>query len=504
MTSSEQAVVTETEQDSVLDAIAPRKINYSAEITESGPCRKRIKVTIPQEEISLQLEDSIGDMKKEAQVPGFRPGRVPRVLLQRRFKKEMADRVKTNLMLATLEQVEKDHKLNLISQPQLDFEAVALPDTGSMSFEMEVEVRPDFEAPAFKELKVKRPTRELSSEDVDKQYKSFLERYADLVPKEDTGAEMGDLVIADLVFTRGGEQVNVAKDIQFRVQPELRFQDGSVPSCGETLLGVKPGEKRTTKALVGTASADPALRGQEIDVTFEVNDLKFLRLPEVNEDFLGAIGFDTEEELKDALKEVLQGRLESSQRQAVRNDLMNQLIEAVPFDLPRDLVNRQTRDTMRKRVMDLRESGLSENQIRAREAELRANAFESTIRGLKEYFILDKIATELEIKVEPEDLNLEIARMAEREDESPRRIRARLERENSMDFLAIQVLENKTIDYILENVTIEDVAMVDETEIETLEESASPGGLVDAAEEAKAEAAAEAEAAAGAESEDAS
>jgi len=155
-------------------------------------------------------------------------------------------------------------------------------------------------------------------------------------------------------------------------------------------------------------------------------------------------------------------------------------------------------------VMDLRESGLSENQIRAREAELRANAFEATIRGLKEYFILDKIATSLDIKVEPEDLNLEIARMAEREDESPRRIRARLERENSMDFLAIQVLENKTIDYILENVTIEDVAMVDETEIETLEESASPGGLVDAAEEAKAEAAAEAETASESESEVAS
>ena len=169
---------------------------------------------------------------------------------------------------------------------------------------------------------------------------------------------------------------------------------------------------------------------------------------------------------------------------------MNQLIAAAPFELPRDLVNRQTRDTMRKRVMDLRESGLSENQIRAREAELRANAFESTVRGLKEYFILDKIATGLDIKVESEDLNREIEKMAEREDESPRRIRARLERENSMDFLAIQVLENKTIDYILEHVTIEDVLMVDEAEVETLEESATPGGLVDAAEEAKAEAAA--------------
>ena len=263
-----------------------------------------------------------------------------------------------------------------------------------------------------------------------------------------------------------------------------------MPTCGVALAGVKPGEKVTTKALVGTASADPALRGQEIDVTFEVNDLKFLRLPEVNDDFLGAIGFESEDELKEALKEVLQGRLESSMRQAVRDDLMNQLIAAAPFELPRDLVNRQTRDTMRKRVMDLRESGLSENQIRAREAELRANAFESTVRGLKEYFILDKIATGLDIKVESEDLNREIEKMAEREDESPRRIRARLERENSMDFLAIQVLENKTIDYILEHVTIEDVLMVDEAEVETLEESATPGGLVDAAEEAKAEAAA--------------
>ena len=490
MPSSEESVATLSEPDNLTDAMAPRKIQYKAEISEAGPCRKRIKVTIPQEEIALQLEDSIGDMRKEAQVPGFRPGRVPKILIQRRFKKEMSDRVKTNLMLATLEQVEKDHKLNLISQPQLDFEAVALPDTGSMSFEMEVEVRPDFDAPSYSDLKVKRPSRVLTPADVEKQYKSFLERYADLVPKTEGGAELGDLVIADLVFSRNGEPVNTAKEIQFRVQPELRFQDGRVPTCGVALAGVKPSQKVTTKALVGTASADPTLRGQEIDVTFEVNDLKFLRLPEVNDDFLGAIGFETEDELKEALKEVLQGRLESSMRQAVRDDLMNQLIAAAPFELPRDLVNRQTRDTMRKRVMDLRESGLSENQIRAREAELRANAFESTVRGLKEYFILDKIATGLDIKVESEDLNREIEKMAEREDESPRRIRARLERENSMDFLAIQVLENKTIDYILEHVAIQDVLMVDEAEVETLEESATPGGLVDAAEEAKAEAAA--------------
>ncbi|MFM1800799.1 MAG: hypothetical protein RJA81_151 [Planctomycetota bacterium] len=478
MSSSEESAVALTDEQQDLDLLQGRKVNYSADITDVGPCRKKIQVTIPQSEIEVQLEDSLGDLRKEAQVPGFRPGRVPRVLIQRRFKKEVGDRVKSSLMMSSLEQIEKDHKLNLISQPQIDFSQIELPDSGPMTFELEIEVRPTFESPSLDNMVVKRPVRELSEADVERQYKSFLERYADVVPK-DGEAQLGDLISADLVFSRDGKEVNTASDIQFRVQPELRFQDGRVPDCGKALEGVKAGESRTTKAKVGTSSADPNLRGQEIDVTFHVKDVKFLRLPEVDDLFLARIGFDTEEELKSALKEVLQNRLESNQRQAVRNDLMNQLIDAVPFELPRDLVNRQTRDTLRKRVMDLRESGLSEAQIRASESELRANAYESTVRGLKEYFILDKIASDNDLKVEQEDIDLEIARIADREDSTPRRVRARLERENSMDFLAIQIIENKTIDFILDKVKIEDFTMDEESEVETLDETATPGGLAD-------------------------
>jgi trigger factor len=484
MTTSDESVATMQDQDLTGDLLATRKVKYSAKIVESGPCRKKIDVSIPEEEIATQMTESVGDFRKEAQVPGFRPGRVPKVLLERRFKKEVADRVKSGLLLSVLEQVEKDHKLNLISQPKLDFESVALPESGPLTFEMEVEVRPDFDAPAFEGFTVKRPTRDLTDKDSDEHYRSFLERYADIVPKSEGGAEPGDILIADLKFSRGGETVNEAKDIQFRLQPELRFQDGRVPECGKALAGVKAGETRTAKALVGSASADESLRGQEIDVAFEVKDLKFLRLPKVDESFLYNIGFETEEELRDALKRVLHSRYESNRKMAVRKDLMDQLIAAVPFDLPKDLVGRQTRDTLRKRLMDLRESGLSDVQIRAREAELRANAYESTIRGLKEYFILDKIADKVGIKVEESDIEEEIARMAEREDMSPRRVRARLEKENSMDFLAIQVLENKTIDHILSTIKIEDVVMEDEKEVETVNEAATPGGLADPDQEA--------------------
>ncbi|MFM7127885.1 MAG: trigger factor, partial [bacterium] len=227
--------------------------------------------------------------------------------------------------------------------------------------------------------------------------------------------------------------------------------------------------------------------GREIDVKFNVKDVKFLRPPEHMELVLERVGFETEDQLKEALKGVIEERDKSLERQAVRSNLMDQLIAATPFDLPRDLVNRQVRDTLRKRMMDLRDAGLEEWQIRARESELRANAFESTIRGLKEYFILDKIATDNEIKVDQADIELEIERIAELEDLSPRRVRSRLEKENSLDLLSIQIIENKAVDFILEKAEITDVAVADEEEVETVAESASPAGLADHEAEAEAE-----------------
>ena len=98
-----------------------------------------------------------------------------------------------------------------------------------MRFEMEVEVRPDFPLPAYKALTVKRPVKTITDADVDAQIKAFLERYAQLVPKLEGGAELGDYITADLTFHRDGQTYNEAKEIQFRLQPELRFQDGSVP-----------------------------------------------------------------------------------------------------------------------------------------------------------------------------------------------------------------------------------------------------------------------------------
>jgi len=475
MSTDEQATAVADQVEADADAApAKPKLALEVEITDAGPCKKHLKVAIPRAEIDRQYGESLKEVKREAAVPGFRPGRAPNILVQKRFKKEVAGQVKQTLLMACLEQLDADYELNPIAQPKLDVEAIEIPDEGPLKFELDVEVEPEFKLPTYKALSVKRPTRVINDADVEAQMRVFLERYAQLVPKLEGGAEVGDQITADLKFHRNGTPLNEAKEVSFRLQPELRFQDGSVPELEKALKGVRPEETREAEALVGSSSPDPALRNQTIGVTFNVLDLKTYRLPTVDKEFLASIGFDTEAELSQALREVLERRVVFQQRQALRKAVMDQLVASTPFDLPPDLVARQERSTLVRQVGEMRQAGMADAEIRAREAELRANAHEQTLRSLQEFFLLSKIAEAEGVKVEDGDVEAEIDAIAAKTDESPRRVRARIEKEGLGESLATQILERKAIDRVLEYAMYEEVALEAERGVETLDESVAP------------------------------
>ncbi|HKM56837.1 MAG TPA: trigger factor, partial [Isosphaeraceae bacterium] len=287
---------------------------------------------------------------------------------------------------------------------------------------------------------------------------------------------IGDYLTADLTFLKpDGGVLNHAKEVSFRLQSELRFQDGQIPKIGSALEGIKPGEARELEVKLGSVVVDPELRGKTARVKIEVQDLKEVRMPEVNSEFITSIGFDSLEELRNAVGDALKRRHESLQKQAIRRQVMDTLIAATPFELPAELVSRQEKSTTSRLIMELRQEGRSDSDIKAQEAEIRANAHEMTRRSLKEFFILARIADASDIKVEPEDLELEIEAMAERSDESIRRIRTRIEKEGLSDALVTQILERKALDHILRSVEIEDVPLDEpETAVETLDQTATP------------------------------
>jgi len=436
------------------------KLDIGVAISDAGPCKKHLKITIPREEIDRQYEESVNTFRKEAVVPGFRPGRAPKQLVVKRFKKQVSDQVKSALLMSSLEQIDADYQLDPITQPQLNIETIVLPDDGPMQFEMDVEVRPEFDLPDYQGLKVVRPIAGIAEKDVDLELTHYLEQRGQVVPKLEGAAEQGDYLTADLVFVRGdGKRLGELKETEFRLQSELRFQNGSISNISDALVGVKPGESRQVEAKLGTAVDDALLRGATIAVQIRVHDLKRLRLPELNQEFLNSLDFDSVDALRLAVRRNLQRRLETEQRQAVRGQIVEALLRVTPFELPSELVSREEKNTIGRLVAQLKQGGMSDKEIDARAAEIRANAHETTLRTLKEFLLLAKIADAEQIRVEEADLALEIQMIAERSEESVRRVRARVEKEGGAEALATQILERKVIDRILETAQIEDLAV---------------------------------------------
>ena len=258
--------VSDESGESELDAQKPkRKLDIAVNITDVGPCKKHLKITIPREEIDRQYEESLDNLRKEALVPGFRMGRAPRQLVVKRFKKQVSDQVKSSLLMSSLEQIDEDYKLDPITQPRLDVEAIEIPEKGPMNFEMDVEVRPQFDVPNYTGLKVKRPVAEVNDQHVEEQLTRVLERQGQIVPKLEGAAEPGDYLTADITFVRpDGQPMSEFKEVQFRLKPELRFQDGSIPDSSP-LLGAKPGDTRELFAKLGSCGHRHHVAGNDGD-----------------------------------------------------------------------------------------------------------------------------------------------------------------------------------------------------------------------------------------------
>ncbi len=440
-----------------------KRLNLTADIQSVGPCRKRVKVTIPQEDIAASFNDQFTELVENAAVPGFRPGHAPRRLIERKFRKDVADQVKGKLLMQSLEQVGKDNEIYAISEPKLDVAKIELPESGPLVFEFEVEVSPEFDLPVYKGLKIKRPVKEFGEADVDKQLKRFLENYGQLVPKTEP-AQAGDFVVADVVFRDGHLEISRAEELSVRIQPSLRFSDGTIENFDKHMIGVQAGDVRKTTVEISSEAPNQQLRGHTIVAEFIVKDLKRLRLPEVDQEFLEKVGYQTVEQLRDALHSVLRRRLEYEQRRTARQQLMQQLTNQVRIELPPDLVRRQVQSTMRRKIMELRDSGLSDTEIRNRQVELQQHSTSATDQYLREHFLLAKIAEAEEIEVKSEDIENQIEVLALQSDESPRRVRAKLQKEGMLDELEIQILEQLTADRVLEYAAYEDVPLEEKEE----------------------------------------
>ena len=167
--------------------------------------------------------------------------------------------------------------------------------------------------------------------------------------------------------------------------------------------------------------------------------------------------YGSEEELRDEIRGMLQRQVTYDQRQACRRQVLEKITESATWELPESLVSKQTENAMRREILEMQQAGFTTQQILARENELRQKSISTTRQALKEHFVLDRIATKEQIEVSPIDIESEINMMALQRGESPRRVRARLQKSGVIENQEAQIRERKAVDFILRSAQFEDV-----------------------------------------------
>ncbi|MFO7907663.1 MAG: trigger factor [Planctomycetota bacterium] len=433
------------------------KLSLEVNVESPGACQRHVVVTISREDVDRYLSEAFDELAPKAEVPGFRPGRAPRKLVEARFKDQIAERVKGSLLTDALAQLGEEHEFSAIGEPDLDLDAVSIPDDGPLTFEFDIEVRPEFDVPQWKGLKLRRTVREHSDEDVDAELRKLLAKRGRMVDR-DGPVEPNDILDVRIRVTADGKEILESDKVGVRALPTLSLRDATIDDFGELMVGAHKGESRTTKVTIGPGAENAEMRGREVEVTFTVRRVRYVELPRVTQDFLNEIGdFEDEGDLRDAIRHELDRQLAYTQMRELREQITATLTRDADWELPPDLLNRQAKRELDRVELELRSSGFSDEDIRAYSNQIRQNSLKATDRSLKEHFIFERIAEDEDIDATEADYERQIQQMARQDGESPRRVRARLEKQGHMDALRNQIIENKVVNLICSEAQVEDV-----------------------------------------------
>ncbi|QDV26703.1 trigger factor [Aureliella helgolandensis] len=420
------------------------KLQFDVKVDVTSACERHVVVSIPQAEVLRYRSKAFDDVSPRAELPGFRAGKAPRRLVEAKFREQVDEQVKSSLIMDSLQLITEGDHFSAISEPNFDYEAVELPAEGDFKFEFRIEVRPDFETPEWKGLDLERPTCELTDQHVDDHLARTLARFVPASSVDD-GATSGDIVLLNATFKHGDKILGSFEEESVNVRPNLAFGDAILSGFDKLIEGKKEGDTFSAKVTLTDSAAEEELRGKEVDAEFTVHEVRRVEIEEISPTMLDSLGFGDIGELRGFVRGELERQFDYHQQQSLRRQAVEKLTEGADWDMPESLVRRQTNRELQRLQLELQRSGFNQDQISSYMNASRQNARATTVRALREHFVLEKIAEDIELEPSAEDYDKEVALIAEQNDASPRSIRARLEKTGQMDAIRNQIIEREVI-----------------------------------------------------------
>ncbi len=438
-------------------------------VEDIGPARKCLTIEVPSEQIADKIEQSYDQLNTDAAIPGFRKGRAPRKLIERRFSSAVHDDVRAQIISEAYSVAIEGQELDVLGEPEIkDHDDIEMPDDGPLTFKVEVEITPEVELPDFEKIEVEKQVKPVTDADVDEEVVKLCERHGNITAVEGEKIKEKDYVQGDVHIYKGqdaGDDADVLAhhhDTYVLVNGEELDYRGHiagivVDDLGKTLTGNKVGDAVAVSTTGPANHENEDIRDQPITIKLDIKKVE--RVEPAKADALPQMmGFEDVAGLKDQIRQSLEDRRQREQQAALHEQVSKHLEDSVKLELPEKLTGRQAARVLQRQAMELAYQGATEQEIEQQIAEARASSEEEAKRQLKLFFILDKAAKELDVEVSEGEINGRISMLAMQQGRRPEKMRQQMQRDGEIEHLYLSIREQKALDQIVSKAKVKEIA----------------------------------------------
>ncbi|MFJ8262333.1 trigger factor [Rummeliibacillus sp. NPDC094406] len=414
-----------------------------------------LTVEVPAEKVNEALDKAFQKVVKQINVPGFRKGKMPRPMFEKKFGVESLFQdaleflVNENYPLAI-----DESGIEPVDQPEIDFEMEDLGKNKDFKFTAKVTVKPEVTLGDYKGLEVTKQETSVTDEEIEQQLKDQQTRLAELVVKEDGAVEEGDTAVIDFEGFQDGVAFEGGKGDDY----SLEIGSGSfIPGFEEQLVGVKAGESKDVVVTFPAEYHAAELAGKEATFKVTLKEIKSKELPELDDDFASEIDSEVETlaELRTKLKEKTATEKESAAETALRDDLVEKAAENATIDIPEAMVETEINRMLQEYDQSLQMQGMNLDlyyQFSGQdEAALRAQMKGDAESRVRVSLVLEAIAEAEKVEVTEEDINAELEKMSEQFKMDAEQIKSVL---GGTSVLEHDVKIRKTVELLVENAKV--------------------------------------------------
>ncbi len=423
-------------------------VNVSVE--NLGPCKKLLRIEVPVERVQAAFDQVTAKFQREAQLPGFRPGKVPRHLVVKSFDARIIEETRRTLSEQTFREAAEQERLRIIVT--LGNEELSFGRGQAFSYTVTVEHAPEFSLPNYKGLSARREIAVASDADMQRAINILREQRATYTDVQRPLA-VGDIAVVTYSGTCEGKPISEFNPTAIGLTRKENFWlligEGSfIPGFTEQLIGASAGEKRTVSV---TFPADFVI-SQVADKagSFEVDiiTVKQKDLPVVDDAFAKEFGLESVDQLMVGIQNDLQRELDARSRRSVRDQLLQQLLVQTNFDVPESVLASETRSLVQSIVQDNQKRGVPPEFIEAKKDEIYANARTTARDRVKAGFVLNRIAEAEQISVTEQEMGQRIVALAQQNNVSPDKMVKAMQERNAFPGLQQEILTGKVLDLI--------------------------------------------------------